>query len=72
MKILAIGGTGSVGSLVIQQLVKRGADVRALVRNRESASKLPKEVEPVIGDLLDPSPFQVALDGVESCTCSMP
>jgi uncharacterized protein YbjT (DUF2867 family) len=65
MKILAIGGTGSVGSQVIQQLVKRGTDVRALVRNKESASKLPKEVEPVIGDLLDPVAVQAALDGVD-------
>jgi len=65
MKILAIGGTGSVGSHVIQQLVKRGAEVRALVRNQESASKLPKEVEPAIGDLLDPVSVRVALDGVD-------
>ncbi|MBX3281399.1 MAG: NmrA family NAD(P)-binding protein [Acidobacteria bacterium] len=65
MKILAIGGTGSVGSQVIQQLVRRGADVRALVRNNESASKLPKEVEPVIGDLLDPVSVQAALAGVD-------
>ena len=65
MKILAIGGTGSVGSQVIQQLVKRGADVRALVRNKESASKLPKEVEPAFGDLLDPVSVQAGLDGVD-------
>jgi uncharacterized protein YbjT (DUF2867 family) len=65
MKVLAIGGTGSVGSQVIQQLVKRGADVRALVRNKESASKLPKNVEPVVGDLLDPVSVRVALDGVD-------
>ncbi|MBS0225942.1 MAG: NmrA family NAD(P)-binding protein [Proteobacteria bacterium] len=65
MKILAIGGTGSVGSQVIQQLVMRGADVRALVRNKDSISKLPKEVEPVIGDLLDPASVEAGLDGVD-------
>ena len=65
MKILAIGGTGTVGSQVIQQLVTRGANVRALVRNKESAGKLPKEVEPVIGDLLDPVAVQAALNGVD-------
>jgi uncharacterized protein YbjT (DUF2867 family) len=65
MKILAIGGTGSVGSEVIRQLLKRGADVRALVRNKESASKLPKEVEPAIGDLLDPVAVQMAMGGVD-------
>jgi uncharacterized protein YbjT (DUF2867 family) len=65
MKILAIGGTGNVGSQVIQQLVARGAVVRALVRNKESANKLPKQVEPVFGDLLDPVAVQAALDGAD-------
>lgn len=65
MKILAIGGTGTVGSQVIQQLVERGAAVRALVRNKESAQKLPKQVEAAIGDLLDPVSVQTALEGVD-------
>ena len=65
MKILVIGGTGTVGSQVIQQLVERGATVRALVRNNESAGKLPKQVESAIGDLLDPVTVYEALDGVD-------
>ncbi len=65
MKILAIGGTGTVGSQVIKQLVERGATVRALVRNQESAEKLPKQVEPAIGDLLDPVAVHKALEGVD-------
>lgn len=65
MKILAIGGTGTVGSHVVQHLIARGAVVRALVRNKESASKLPKQVEPVFGDLLDPVAVQAALENVD-------
>lgn len=65
MKILAIGGTGTVGSQVIAQLVERGATVRALVRNNDSAKKLPRQVEPVIGDLLDPVAVHKALEGVD-------
>lgn len=65
MKILAIGGTGTVGSHVVQQLIARGAEVRALVRNKESASRLPKQVEPVFGDLLDPVAVQAALESVD-------
>ncbi len=65
MKILAIGGTGTVGSQVITQLVERGAAVRALVRNNDSAKKLPRQVEPVIGDLLDPVEVHKALEGVD-------
>lgn len=65
MKILAIGGAGTVGSQVIAQLVERGATVRALVRNNDSAKKLPRQVEPVIGDLLDPVAVHKALEGVD-------
>ncbi len=64
MKILAIGGTGKVGSQVVKELCKRGADVRALVRNKESA-RMPQGVEMVEGDLLDPVSIDKALDGVD-------
>jgi uncharacterized protein YbjT (DUF2867 family) len=65
MKILAIGGTGTVGSRVVQQLVERGATVRALVRDKKSAAKLSKHVEPVVGDALDPVSVNKAIDGVD-------
>lgn len=65
MKILVIGGTGTVGSQVVTQLVERGASVRALVRNNDSAKKLPGQVKPMIGDLLDPVAVRKALEGVD-------
>ncbi len=65
MKILAIGGTGKVGSAVVQELVKRNADVRVLVRKKDAASKMPVDVEVAEGDLLDPPAVEKALDGVE-------
>jgi len=34
MKILAIGGTGNVGSEVVKELKKRNADVRILYAKR--------------------------------------
>ena len=37
MTILVTGATGTVGSQVVQQLVQRGADVRALVRDPAKA-----------------------------------
>ena len=55
MKVLAIGGAGKVGSAVVQELAKRGAEVRALVRNKESASKLSPGVEPVEATYWTPS-----------------
>jgi uncharacterized protein YbjT (DUF2867 family) len=65
MKILAIGGTGKVGARVIEELTKRGATVRALVRNKEAQGKLPKQVEPAIGDALDPVAVEKAMKGVD-------
>lgn len=65
MKILVTGGTGKVGSEVLKELCRRGADVRALVRKQEASAQLPKGVEAVVGDLLDPISVQKALDGVD-------
>ncbi len=65
MKILVTGATGTVGSKLIDELLKRGADVRALVRNKERSGKIPKEVETVVGDLLDPVSVHKALEKVE-------
>ena len=52
MTILVTGATGNVGGQVVEQLVKRGADVRALVRDPSKAN-FPAGVEIVQGDLLD-------------------
>lgn len=52
MTILVTGATGTVGSKVVEQLVNRGADIRALVRDPAKAS-LPEGVGTVQGDLLD-------------------
>ncbi len=62
-KILATGGTGTVGSKVIDELRKRGANVRALVRDQ--GARMPAGVELFVGDLLDPISVQNALQGVE-------
>ena len=63
MKILAIGGTGNVGSEVVKELKKRNADVRILIRKKGTAS--PEGVEVAVGDLLDPVSVQQALHGVD-------
>lgn len=65
MTILVTGATGSVGRHVVQQLINRGADVRALVRNPATA-KLPAAVQIAQGDLLDVDSLRGALDGVST------
>jgi uncharacterized protein YbjT (DUF2867 family) len=63
MKVLVTGGTGHVGSEVVKELKKRGADVRVLVRKK--GASLPDGVEVAVGDLLDPVSVQKALDRVD-------
>jgi uncharacterized protein YbjT (DUF2867 family) len=65
MTILVTGATGSVGRQVVEQLVKRGADVRALVRDPAKAN-LPADVTVVQGDLLDVDALRRAFSGVST------
>ena len=65
MTILITGATGRVGRQVVKQLVKRGADVRVLVRDTSKAS-FPAGVEVVQGDLLDIDALRTALSGVNT------
>jgi len=55
MHVLVTGGTGTVGSQVVRELVARKADVTVLTRSAGKASQLPDGVKAVEGDLREPS-----------------
>lgn len=65
MTILVTGATGNIGSQVIQHLVDRGADVRALVRDPSKAN-FPAEVAVAEGDFLDVDALRRAFEGVST------
>jgi uncharacterized protein YbjT (DUF2867 family) len=65
MTILVTGATGNIGGQVVQHLVDRGADVRALVRD-PSKAKFPAGVAVVKGDLLDVDSLRTAFEGVST------
>jgi len=65
MTILVTGATGNIGRNVVDQLVRRGADVRALVRDPASAN-LPAGVEVTQGDMLDVDSLRSAMSGVSA------
>jgi uncharacterized protein YbjT (DUF2867 family) len=69
--VLVVGGTGKLGSQVIDRLLARGKRVRALVRATSHTGPLAeKGVELATGDLLDPSSLRSALDGVDAIVTS--
>ena len=65
MKVLVVGGTGNVGSGVVAELLKRGAEVRVLARKQPGDGKLAPGVEVALGDLLDPVAVEKAMQGVD-------
>lgn len=65
MTILVTGATGTIGRNVVEQLVKRGASVRALVRDPAKAD-FPNGVDVVKGDLLDVDSLRSAFKGVST------
>ena len=63
MTVLVTGATGNVGSVVVAELRRRGATVRAFVR--QPTERLGDDVEIAIGDFDDPASIRAALVGVD-------
>jgi nucleoside-diphosphate-sugar epimerase len=58
MRIFLTGGTGYIGSAVLDALVKAGHQVEALVRNREKAAEAQaRGAHPIVGDLGQPTSY---------------
>ena len=66
MKVLVIGGTGTVGSQVVRELLARKMVVQVLTRNEDKTKSLPSGAEGIIGDLLDPKTVRSVFTGVDS------
>ena len=65
MTILVTGATGRVGRQVVDQLIKRDADVRVLVRD-PSKTRFAPTVDVVQGDMLDIDALRAAFAGVST------
>jgi uncharacterized protein YbjT (DUF2867 family) len=66
MTVLVIGATGSIGHLVVEEAIRQGFTVRALVRNPGKTRELPAEARVVIGDVTQPKTLSDAVDGVDA------
>lgn len=62
--ILVTGATGNVGRELVGALLDAGQPVRALVRRQADRSRLPADVEVVVGDLDRPETLTAAVSGV--------
>ena len=64
MKVLVTGGTGFVGTHLVNRLLQRGHDVAVLARSPEKArNRYNRSVEAVSGDVLDPASLSAAMAG---------
>ena len=65
--VLVLGGTGSIGRLVVTRLLELGDQPRVLTRNPDRPRRaLPDGVEVVAGDLADGASLTTALDRVDA------
>ena len=65
MKVLVLGGTGTVGSHVVRELSGRGAEVAILARDPAKAKDLPPAARAVKGDLLSPATVRSVFTGMD-------
>lgn len=66
MRAAVTGGSGVVGSALVQHLIESGHDVRALSRSAASTALLTSwGAEPVVGDVLDPDSLATLFSGAD-------
>lgn len=67
MRVLVLGGSGSIGSYVLRELVRRGHDIVALARSDRSAIKVAElGGKPLVGDIGTPERWIDALPPLDA------
>ena len=66
MRVLVVGATGSIGHLAVEEAIRQGHTVRALVRDTKKAGRLPAGTDVVVGDLTRLETLAAAVDGVDA------
>ena len=64
-RVLVVGATGQLGSVIARKLIAAGTKVRALARNREALTRLSPEAEIAAVDLGDLAKLTEACRGVD-------
>src|SRR5206468_12757747 len=73
LPVLVVGATGSLGGKVVDELLERGNNVRALVRPTTDAGRLESRgVEIARGDLLHLDSLVAAMNGADAVITTPP
>lgn len=67
MRVLVLGGTGSIGRGIVSALSRRDHETIALARSQDSANRLAAAgAEPLLGDLRDTDSWTPTIDSVDA------
>lgn len=66
LTVLCVGATGSIGRYVVDEALRQGHAVLALVRNRARANGLPAQAQIVVGELTQHESLAQAVEGVDA------
>jgi putative NADH-flavin reductase len=70
VRVAVLGATGRTGRIVVDELLRRGHEVVALVRDRQAAG-LPAAAQTVSGDARDPSALGLLLEGAQAVVSAL-
>jgi uncharacterized protein YbjT (DUF2867 family) len=71
MKAAVVGATGETGQRIVEVLLRRHIEVRAVVRDSDKARQLfPEGVEIVVADVLQPATLNPAIEGCSVVLCA--
>jgi uncharacterized protein YbjT (DUF2867 family) len=66
MNVLVAGASGSIGRLVVEEALRLGHTVRALLRSPDKARGIDARARVTIGDVTRPDTLRAAVDGVDA------
>jgi len=66
LTVLVVGSTGSIGRHVVDEALRRGHRVRALVRSVDRAAAVKPDAHAVVGDLTDAATLDEAVEDVDA------
>ena len=69
--VLVVGATGSIGRLVVEEAVRQGYLVRALVRTPSKTRKFSPQVEVISGDVTRPETLTAAVNGIDAIVLTL-